>query len=177
MYFYSKQIQVSNFRDTAEQSGVDVCDTNSSIFYTLEVSVQNGSIVVASEGLSTTLPTALGSGLITVSIGSTPGTLALCIIKGLSSRRRRQYNIMLIIYNLPVKICQWPANDKHWRKFLHGEIVRVCGSVHSLVLIFGVFSFRRIISLDDYVYTRKEILLFRVRTLMYSLKIKMVILL
>ena len=70
----SIQIQVSNLRDIAEEGQVDVCDANNNTFHKFEVILQNKSIIITSENMSTTIPTAPANGLVTLSIGNTPGT-------------------------------------------------------------------------------------------------------
>lgn len=53
---------------------MDLCTSNNQ-FTTLQVKLQNESIIVESENLSTTLPTLATNGSVVISMGSTPGKL------------------------------------------------------------------------------------------------------
>ena len=82
MPYISIQIQVSNLRDIAGEGQVDVCDANNNTFHNFEVILQNKSIIIiTSENVSMTIPTAPANGLVTLSIGNTPGTskMNICV--------------------------------------------------------------------------------------------------
>lgn len=67
-----EQVQVSNIQGFHEEIPIDICDLNNHTFSTLEVKLQND-MIVAINNLTTTLPVAIRSGLVTISIGGAPG--------------------------------------------------------------------------------------------------------
>ena len=65
---------MSNLNGLNEELQTDICDPSNSTFSTLQVKLENNSIIVT-DGSSITLPTASMNEMITVSIGSAPGRL------------------------------------------------------------------------------------------------------
>ena len=65
---------MSNLDGLSEELQMDICDPSDSTFSTLQVKLENNSIIVTG-GLSITLPTASINEMVTVSIGSAPGRL------------------------------------------------------------------------------------------------------